>query len=257
MIAGKILAAEFPQSGIQVPDVDHVASGIAYLDAVAYAKRPANQNVNPRDETFHRRLHSQSDDDRANTERSDRCVPIYKNNRDDNDRYHEDNSQARDTLERETSSSILDSSDSVKGKRARDGQHDCDQRCAARDSLSETEPTLRQRNDFRADEKIKSCAQSKNDRVANDPKSVAIANCDLFATFLPRRPLELFANFGSFTKFFCRFGHHNWNRTGRRNRPHAPRQLPSSKPLNRYAETNLNCVIKRGHCGAACAPGGT
>jgi hypothetical protein len=135
MVAGDILAAKFPQSRVEVSNVNHVASGIAYFDAVAHTKRLSNQNINPRDETLHWRLHSQSNDDRANTERSHRCVPIYKNNRDDDDPHRESNSQASDTLECETSSSILDLSSSVRGNRARNSQHDCDQRHATQDSL--------------------------------------------------------------------------------------------------------------------------
>src|SRR5215475_8036646 len=84
MIGGEILPAEFPQRGVEVTNVDYVASGLPYLDAVAHAKRLANQDVNPRDKAFHRRLHSQAEDDRTDTERSDGGVPIHKNYRDDN-----------------------------------------------------------------------------------------------------------------------------------------------------------------------------
>ena len=63
MIGGEILAAELPQRGVEVADIDHVASGVGYFDAVAHAKRLANQNVNPRDETLHRGLNSQPDND--------------------------------------------------------------------------------------------------------------------------------------------------------------------------------------------------
>ena len=62
MIAGKIFAAEFPQSGIEIPNVNDVARGFAYLYAIPYPERLANENINPGDEAFHRRLDSETDD---------------------------------------------------------------------------------------------------------------------------------------------------------------------------------------------------
>ena len=113
MIAGKILAAEFPQGGVEVTDIDHVAGRIGDFDAVAHAKRLAHQNVNPGDEAFHRSLHSQPDDDRTDTERSDRRVPINENNRDNDNRDGQRNSQPLDALEGETGGSILDPANSI------------------------------------------------------------------------------------------------------------------------------------------------
>src|SRR5207253_8769442 len=77
----------------------------------------------------------------------------------------------------------------------------------------------------------------------------------LFATLFTRCSLQLFANFGSLTKFLRRFGHQHWNRTRSRNRPHAPRHFGSSKPLNFHAENEFtvcyqtltlrNCLLSR------------
>ena len=113
MIGRKILAAEFPQGGVEVADIDHVAGGVGYFDAVAHAKRLAHQDVNPGDEAFHRSLHSQPDNDRTDAERSDRRVPINKNNRDNNNRDGQRNSQPLDALESETGGSIFDPSNSI------------------------------------------------------------------------------------------------------------------------------------------------
>lgn len=65
MIGGEILAAELPQRGVEVANVDNIPRGVAYFDAVAHTKRLSNQNVNPSDEAFHRRLHSQPDNYRT------------------------------------------------------------------------------------------------------------------------------------------------------------------------------------------------
>src|SRR4029450_13139861 len=78
----------------------------------------------------------------------------------------------------------------------------------------------------------------------------------VFATFFSRRPLQFFANFGSFTKFLRRFCHQHWIRSRRRNRSHWPRHFPWPKPLNFHAETNPKCVIKHGYCRVACSAGG-
>src|SRR6202040_145983 len=59
MIAGNVFAAEFPQSGIEIPNVDYVARAVTDLYAIAHSERLANEDVNPGDEAFHRRLHSE------------------------------------------------------------------------------------------------------------------------------------------------------------------------------------------------------
>src|SRR5512132_4100171 len=113
MIAREILAAEFPQRGVEVTDIDHITGRVGYFDPVAHAIRLTHQDVNPRDEAFHRSLHSQPDDDRTDTERSDRGVPIHKNNRDNNNRDGQRNSQPLDALEGETGGSIFDPANSI------------------------------------------------------------------------------------------------------------------------------------------------
>src|SRR5215470_6295423 len=136
MIAGHVFAAKFPQSGIEISDVDYVASRITYLNAITDAIRLANQNIDPGDETFHRRLYSQPDDDRTDAKRCNSCVPIHKNDRDHDHRDGQSNHQMHDTLEGETSGRILDPSQSVDGKRARDREDYRDQRCPSQNSLN-------------------------------------------------------------------------------------------------------------------------
>jgi len=86
VVGGEILAAKLPQGGVEVADIDYVAGGVGYFDSVAHTKRLAHEDVNPGDEAFHRSLHSQPEDDRTDTKRRDRRVPINKKNRDDNNR---------------------------------------------------------------------------------------------------------------------------------------------------------------------------
>jgi hypothetical protein len=62
MITGNVLAAEFPQRRVQVTYIDDVTGSVTYLDAIAYAIRLADENIYPGDETFHRRLYCQADD---------------------------------------------------------------------------------------------------------------------------------------------------------------------------------------------------
>src|SRR4029453_12468235 len=113
MITGDILPTEFPQGRVEIADINYVAGGFADFDAVADAKRLANQNVNPGDKAFHRGLYSQPDDDRTDAERSDCRVPVHKNNRHNNNGDGQRNSQPLDALECETRRSILNPSNSI------------------------------------------------------------------------------------------------------------------------------------------------
>ena len=79
VIARDVLAAELPESGIKIADVDHVAGGIAHLDAVADAIGAPNQQINPADETGHRCLHGQAENDRTDAERGQRSIPVNEN----------------------------------------------------------------------------------------------------------------------------------------------------------------------------------
>ena len=63
MITGNVLASEFPQRRVQVADIDDIAGSITYLDSIANTIRLANENIYPSDETLHRRLHSQCNND--------------------------------------------------------------------------------------------------------------------------------------------------------------------------------------------------
>jgi len=64
---------------------------------------------------------------------------------------------------------------------------------------------MRQRNDFRADNEVKSGAKGKSNDIRDKPEPVRMVSFRRFWLFLPCRPIELFANFGPFTKFVCRF----------------------------------------------------
>jgi hypothetical protein len=107
MISGHVLTTEFPQRSVEITDVDYVARGFAYLYAITNAKRLAHQNVNPSDEAFHWGLHSESDNDGTDAKRSHGGVPIYKNDRDDNDSDRKRKNETLDALKRETSGSAI------------------------------------------------------------------------------------------------------------------------------------------------------
>src|SRR6266700_3086682 len=93
----------------------------------------------------------------------------------------------RDALERETSGSILDPSKSIDRNRTRHRQHDGGQHCAPQNSLSNPNPGLRQRNDFRAEDKVNSSAQAKNNGVHDKPVLVSAGWLDLFAELLAQQ----------------------------------------------------------------------
>src|SRR4029077_4893936 len=76
-----------------------------------------------------------------------------------------------------------------------------------------------------------SSADGKNNQVYDEPEFFGPLSFTAFLTFFFCRPLQLFANFGSLTKFLRRFGHQHWIRSRRRNRSHWLRYFPSSKPL--------------------------
>ena len=90
--------------------MDYVTSSVTNLDAVCYPKRLANEDVYPRDKAFHRRLDSETDDNRSDPERSNRGIPIDENYRNNNNRDNKGNEEMLNTLERETGGSILDMS---------------------------------------------------------------------------------------------------------------------------------------------------
>ncbi len=81
MVPRNILASEFPQRRVEVTDIDDVTGGVIDFDAIADAKRLADENVYPGDETFHRCLHGQAQDDRSHAECGERRIPVYKNHR--------------------------------------------------------------------------------------------------------------------------------------------------------------------------------
>ena len=113
MIAGYVFAAEFPQSRIEISDIDYVPCGVTDLYPVTDAVRLANKNVNPRDETFHRRLDSEANDDRANAQGGKRAIPIDKNYRHNYGRDRERGDQTFDALEGEPDGGVLDSTQSI------------------------------------------------------------------------------------------------------------------------------------------------
>src|SRR5215475_6775137 len=167
MIGREIFATELPQCGVQVADIDNVAGGICYFNAVAHAKRLTDQNVNPSNEAFNRRLQSQPDNDRTDAERSDSRIPIHKNYRYNDQRDGQPNGEAHDTLECETSGRVLDAAKPVDGKRTRDSQHDRDQRTTPQNSLSNANSSVRQRYELRANNKVNDGAHRKNSRVSD------------------------------------------------------------------------------------------
>jgi hypothetical protein len=79
VISGKILTAEFPERGIEVTNVDDIAGGIVDFDTVTDAKWLTNENTDLGDKTFHRGLHGQTNNDRADAERGEGGVPIHEN----------------------------------------------------------------------------------------------------------------------------------------------------------------------------------
>src|SRR5437764_8269608 len=106
----------------------------------------------------------------------------------------------RDALERETSGSILDPSKSIDRNRTRHRQHDGDQHCAPQNSLSNPNPGLCQRNDFRAEDKVNSRAQAKNNGMHDKPVLVSAGWLDLFPALFTRSSLQLFAKYGALAK---------------------------------------------------------
>src|SRR5947207_513384 len=149
----------------------------------------------------------------------------------------------RDALERETSGSILDPSKSIDRNRTHHRQHDGDQHCAPQNSLSNPNPGLRQRNDFRAEDKVNSSAQAKNNGVHDKPVLVSAGWLDLFVALFTRGSLQLFANFGALADFLHRVGHHDWNRNGNSNRPDIPRHFGSSKATEPAAQKRISGVL--------------
>ena len=85
MIRRQQIPAEFPQSGIQITDVDDVAFGVADLDAIADSIRCAGQDIDSTQKTGDWRLHRQSENQRKHSDRNERGIPILKLDRNDRD----------------------------------------------------------------------------------------------------------------------------------------------------------------------------
>src|ERR1041385_2338209 len=108
MITRYVFPAEFPQRSVEIADIDHVACSVADLYTITDAERLANEDVNPGDEAFHRRLDGEADDDRSNTERSKRAIPIHKNHRDNNGCDCDRDDQMLNTLQGEPNGGVFD-----------------------------------------------------------------------------------------------------------------------------------------------------
>ena len=107
--------------------------------AITYPKRLANEDVNPSDEAFHRRLDRETDDNGADTEGGKRGIPIDENNRygDYDDSKGDD--QMHHALERETNGRIFDATERIDGNSSCNGENDHGQQCPAYNSRNHTE----------------------------------------------------------------------------------------------------------------------
>jgi len=208
MIAGNILPSEFPQRRVEITNVNHVAGSIIDLNAIPDAERLADKNVDPSDETLHWRLHGQANDDRSNAQCSKRSVPIYKDYRDGNEQDYESNEQMFDSPERETDSSVFDSTQRINRNRFCNRKDDDNDRGAAQNSMCKIELRRRKRHELRAEKKIKSGESNQQKRMRDKPELVSSTRLDLFAgSVFACGSSQLFADFRFFGNLLCDLGH--------------------------------------------------
>src|SRR5205085_1161754 len=82
MIARDKLSAKLPKGSVEIPDVDDISGGITDFDAISYAERLPDQQINPPDKTGHGCLDGQTQNDRADSKSSERSVPVNEDHRD-------------------------------------------------------------------------------------------------------------------------------------------------------------------------------
>src|ERR1041385_76162 len=109
----QVTAAEFPQSRVEITDIDHVPGGVANLHAIADAIRRAHQDVNPAKKTGHRCLHREAKDQREQSDRNQRRIPVLKNNRDDREQQQESQEQLGDAPQVVSRNGAADASDQI------------------------------------------------------------------------------------------------------------------------------------------------
>src|SRR5437870_11020434 len=89
MIGRKILAAEFPESGVKITHVDDISGSVSDFNAVADSVRRPHQHIDPADEAGDRSLQREAEDERDQADRDNGGIPIDEDDRD----HYESNSK--------------------------------------------------------------------------------------------------------------------------------------------------------------------
>src|SRR6266513_788945 len=207
MIAGNILAAKFPQRGVEITHVDDVSGGIIDSNAVPDTIRLADEEVDPADETFHRSLHSQSNNDGNNANRGERSIPIYEKYRDGDKRDQQRDDQMFDASESETCGRVFDLAQDIDRDRFRNREHDHNERGTAQNAPGKIDVRLRKGDDFRSENNVENRATDEQKCMCDEPEFVRASRLDLFARLFTHSSREFFADFRFFGNFFCGFRH--------------------------------------------------
>src|ERR1041385_870950 len=106
MIGRKKRAADFPEGGVEVTDINDVAARIADLDAVANTIRRAHENINPADEAGYGCLQRETKYQGNKTQRDDGSVPIDEKNGHDDEADGQDDCQPQNPLQIEARNDV-------------------------------------------------------------------------------------------------------------------------------------------------------
>src|SRR5207302_3864502 len=180
MIGRKIFASEFPQSGVEITHVNDVPGGVFDLDTIADLVRPSDQDVDPAEETGHRRLHSQANDDGADTDGNERSVTINENNTNNDDSDDQSDEQMFDPAKSEASGRVIEPPDRINGNGFGNREHDDNEHRAAKKSPGEINSVRGYRKQLRADEIIKDSATHDQKGVGNKPELIFRCGLNFF-----------------------------------------------------------------------------
>src|SRR5882672_9024783 len=113
MVGRKIGSAEFPQRRIKITYIDYVSCRIPNLNPITDPVRRSHQNVDPTYETRDRGLKSEAQDERNHAHRDDGRVPVYEQQRNDDESDSQCYDQSLDPSEIESRGRIGDAAEKV------------------------------------------------------------------------------------------------------------------------------------------------
>src|ERR1051325_3420172 len=181
MFSREIIAAELPECRIEIVEVDHVAGGVADLDAITDAIRLAHEDVDPTDETGDWSLKCKSEYQRNQAKRNDRGVPVLKEDRQHKERNHQPDDEPRNTFQVVLVNRILNAPNEINIKRAHHHEAN-DNHCDCEDQLQHQRVRCGKTGQA-AEQLMRSAENDEQKQVRPDDKLIARSRYRAFVLF--------------------------------------------------------------------------